>query len=108
MKQTSELTEKQFHEEIRSRLEDSAWDMKISQKVMSARRSSSRRVIMSSLSLAGVAAAIFIAVMFVNNWAEGDVKYNRFITRQVEETFKAGGLSDTGVDDMIEETLALR
>ena len=108
MKQDNVHAEKLFQEEIKSRLGNPAWDMTMARRVISVRRKRTRQFVVSSLSLAGISAAMIFAVMFVNGLGSHNTIYEQFITRQVEETFKAGGLSDTDVDQMIEETLALR
>jgi len=110
--------------EIEKRLENDLWDMKMSRRVMSKRRSGRKKMIYSATgSSLALAATVTIIFMFGFNSSQ-PAMYDQFISSQIEGTYKksfekniiqvssensgSGVVFSDDLDDMIDDTLAMR
>jgi len=108
MRPGKDYSARRFQEEIESRRTDEVWDRMMATRVLAASRRRRNVGLSLSLSLAGASAAAVFIIFFQTGGVSNKSLYEPFVTRQVQETFKASGLSDSDVDSMIDETLAMR
>ncbi len=112
-----------LHAQVRERLSNADWDRRMATAIVAKRRTRSSRIAASSVASLAVAALVVVAFMF-RGGEPAEPRYESFISTQLNGTHsavfhaadagprsasvRADVLVDSGIDAVIDDTLAMR